>query len=185
MAAHRRSRATAGAAVLLVLGWMGILGATAALTAGVLIPRLAGATPYAVLTSSMEPTLPPGTLVVARPVAAEAVGVGDVITYQLVSGRPLTATHRVTGIEQRLDGERRFVTKGDANAAADPEPVRPVQVRGELWYAVPYLGHLHRWLSGSQRTTLSLVVAGGLSVYAAAMLGGAWRDRARARPVSR
>ncbi|OUZ12572.1 signal peptidase I [Aeromicrobium sp. PE09-221] len=185
MAAHRRHPATVRAAVLLVLGWLGILGATAALVAGVLLPRLAGATPYAVLTSSMEPTLPPGTLVVARPVAPEQIGVGDVITFQLSSGRPLTATHRVTAVEQRLDGERSFVTKGDANATADPAVVRPVQVRGELWYAVPYLGHLHRWLSGSQRTTLTSVVAGGLSAYAAVMLGGAWRDRARVRPVSR
>lgn len=185
MAAHRRRPATVGAAALLVLGWLGILGATAALAAAVVVPRLAGATPYAVLTSSMEPTLPPGTLVVARPVATGDIGVGDVITYQLASGRPLTATHRVTAIEQRLDGDRSFVTQGDANAAADPEPVRPVQVRGELWYAVPYLGYAHRWLTGAQRATLTLVIVGGLSVYAVAMFAGAWRDRVRTRGVPR
>jgi signal peptidase len=45
-----------------------ILLVTAAIGIAVLVPRLGGATPYVVLTGSMEPRMPPGTLVVVKPV---------------------------------------------------------------------------------------------------------------------
>ena len=69
--------------------WTILLGAVALLVVGVGIPRVAGATPYDILTSSMEPDLPPGTLVVSRPVDPQDVGIGDVITP---SGAPTSST---------------------------------------------------------------------------------------------
>ncbi|RYJ02767.1 MAG: signal peptidase I, partial [Actinomycetales bacterium] len=66
--------------------WVLLLGFVAMLVVSVLVPRLAGATPYTVLTGSMRPTMPPGTLVVAKPVDPEALEVGDVVTVQLRSG---------------------------------------------------------------------------------------------------
>jgi len=148
-----------------------------AIAAAVLVPRLAGATPYAVLTSSMEPGYPAGTLAVVRPADAENLGVGDVVTYQLKSGQPMTATHRIVAVQHRIDGDLRFVTRGDANSSDDPEPVRPVQIRGEVWYALPYLGHLHRWLPGGQRELAVQAAAAGLLIYAATMFARAWRER--------
>ena len=50
------------------LAWLVILGAVAVLLVAVVVPRVAGATPYTVLTGSMAPAYPPGTLVVVRPV---------------------------------------------------------------------------------------------------------------------
>lgn len=157
--------------------WLVILGVGGALLAAVLLPRIGGATPYAVLSSSMEPDLSPGTLVVVRPSASDDIAVGDVITYQLESGQAPVVTHRVVGIRTDLRGETSFLTQGDANTAVDAEPVRPVQVRGELWYAVPYLGRVHTLLSGAPHRLLVWGAAAALIGYAAVMFSGAARER--------
>lgn len=165
----------------LVLAWVVILTAGGLLLAAVVVPRLTGATTYDVRTGSMRPALPPGTLVVVRPVAPDAIGIGSVVTYQLESGEPVVATHRVTEIGiNNVTGERTFRTKGDANDALDPEPVRPVQVRGELWYAVPYVGHLNDVLTGRRELPLLAAVVGLLG-YAGWMFAGAARDRRAGR----
>lgn len=163
-----------------VLAWSVILGAGTVLVVAVAVPRLAGATAYHVQTGSMRPGLPPGTLVVVRPVEPDEIGVGSVVTYQLESGRPAVTTHRVVQVGiNNLTGERTFRTRGDANEGVDPEPVRPVQVRGELWYAVPHLGRVDDVVHGPRRPLLLGVVAALLG-YAALMFSGAGRDR-RAR----
>ena len=58
----------------------------ATLLVALVVPRLAGATPYVVLTGSMQPKMPPGTLVVARPVDPMSIAPGDVVTYQIQLG---------------------------------------------------------------------------------------------------
>lgn len=162
-----------------VAAWSVILVVAAVLAVAVLIPRLGGATPYTILTGSMTPGMPPGTLVVVKPVPMDQIGVGTVITYQLHSGEPTVVTHRVVAVGVNALDERVFTTQGDANEAADPAPVRPVQVRGERWYAVPKLGYLNTWLNGDQRQLAVYVVAGGLGMYALWMFGSSFVDRRR------
>lgn len=166
-----------------VLAWLGILGVAVILTVAVLGPRLSGATPYTVLTGSMRPAYPPGTLVVVKPVDPDRIRVGDVVTYQLESGRPAVATHRVTEITHNLAGETRFTTQGDANESADAAQVCPAQVRGKVWYSVPYLGYVNDAITASQRQWAVLIVAIGLIGYAAAMFVAAFGER-RPRHVS-
>ena len=165
-----------------VLAWVVILAATAALCAAVLVPRVAGATPYAVLTGSMRPDLPPGALVVVRPVAEQDLAIGQVVTYQLASGEPAVVTHRVVAVGYDGRGDLRLQTQGDANDIPDAAWVRPEQVRGELWYAVPLLGYAHAWLSGQQHERLTQLTAAGLLGYAAWMFLGALRSRRRVEP---
>lgn len=165
-----------------VLAWSCVVAVAAVLTVAVLVPRLAGATPYTVLTGSMAPGLPAGSLVVVKPVAPDEVGVGSVITYQLESGRPAVATHRVVAVETAINGDLAFVTQGDANEVADAAPVRPVQVKGELWYSVPYLGHVNTLLSGNQRQIGVYVIGSLLLAYAGYMFTSSIRERRR-RPV--
>lgn len=157
--------------------WIALLGLVAVLLAAVAVPRLAGATPYTVLTGSMTPTYPPGTLVVARSTPPEDIAVGDVITFQLESGRQAVVTHRVVAAGLSLgSGERVFTTRGDANGADDAEPVRAVQVRGKVWYAVPYVGRVNQVLTGSQRQVAVNVAAAGLIGYALWMFVGGRRE---------
>lgn len=153
--------------LVLVPIWTVLLGAAALLVVGVAVPRIAGATPYDILTSSMEPRLPPGTLVVSRPVDAQDIGIGDVITYQLHSGEPEVVTHRVVAVSFTTGGEYVFTTRGDANALPDEAPVRAVQVRGRTWYAIPYVGRATTLLGAHDRQLLSWGIGGGLLVYAA------------------
>ncbi|MEP9363461.1 signal peptidase I [Nocardioides sp. CN2-186] len=153
--------------------------------AAVVIPRLAGATPYAVLTGSMRPAMPPGTLVVVRPVDPADIKVGSVVTFQPRPDDPSVVTHRIVAQGFDAAGLPVYQTKGDANDAVDPAAIHAGQILGQRWYFVPYIGYLTDLLTGHQRMTGVLVVAGGLILYALVMLLGALRDRMRRpRPVS-
>lgn len=163
--------------------WTVMVVALLAIAVAVLIPRLAGATPYTVLTGSMRPTLPPGTLVVAKPVAFDRIGIGDLVTYQVKSGQPAVVTHRVVSIGFNAGHERILQTKGDANKSADAKGVVAKQVRGRVWYAVPVLGRASNVISGGQRTIATAVIAIGLVGYAIVMFAGARRDRVRSRAM--
>lgn len=157
-----------------------ILGAVLVLGVAVLVPRLGGATPYTILTSSMRPSLPPGTLVVMAPVGSDAdIHPGVVITYQLRSGEPEVVTHRVVAQRVTLTGETEWQTKGDANNVADEKWVRPAQVRGTLWYAVPELGRVNVLLTGQQHQLVVYGAVALLAVYAGSMFVGAARERRR------
>ncbi|WP_421743493.1 signal peptidase I [Cellulomonas sp.] len=146
--------------------------------ATIVVPVVLGATPYTVLTRSMEPGMPPGTLVVTRPVSVDDIGTGDVVTYQLRSGEPTVVTHRVIGVGSNALGETVFSTMGDANAVPD-EPVRAVQVRGVVVYQVPYLGYVNTWVGANRPGWLLKSVAGALILYGIVLVGIGVRDRVR------
>lgn len=150
-----------------------------AIAAAVLVPRLGGGTPFTILTGSMQPGMPPGTLVVVTPVSADEIGIGTIVTYQLNSGEHGVVTHRVVSIGYDGSGQKTFTTQGDANTIPDARPVLPVQIRGQHWYHVRYLGYVSSAITGSQRHMATLMVAAGLLIYAAYMLTGAAKDRFR------
>jgi signal peptidase len=145
------------------------------------LPMVTKSTPYTVLTSSMNPSYPPGTLVIVKPIAASQIRLGDVITYQLKSGEPEVVTHRVVQIVEPTKAGQSvsFITKGDANSLADSAPVKPVQVRGKVWYAVPYIGWVNDVVNGSARGVIIPLVAGLLFLYAGFMAASSVVDRRR------
>ncbi|MCA1004678.1 signal peptidase I [Rhodococcus hoagii] len=165
-----------------IVSWVLLLAVGAVLLAMVVVPRLSGATPYTVLTGSMEPGLPPGTLVVVKPTPAADLSAGDVITFQPYSGNPAVVTHRVEGIYYDAQSQMRIYTKGDANNVADDWVLVPEQVRGRVWYSVPQLGRVNSLLSGKSRSVLVTVVGVALAGYALWMFGGSFRDR-NSRPA--
>lgn len=150
----------------------------------ILVPLATGSQTYSVLTSSMAPHYAPGTFLVVKPQNPATLQVGDVITYQLESGRPDVITHRIITVTAGQDGERMFITQGDNNAVADPEPVREIQVRGKLFYAVPYVGFAANALGQTDRGPIITILAFGLIGYGAySMTRGIARDRKNARNV--
>jgi signal peptidase I len=159
--------------------WAVFIGLAALLLAAVLVPRAAGASTYTVLTGSMRPHMEPGALAVVRPTDADDIGVGSVITYQLEPGKPSMVTHRV--VEQGLDARGRpvFRTEGDANGATDANWVRHEQVRGTIWYALPYVGYIGALVPNASRQLLVLGTGTALLGYAAAMFLLAARGRRR------
>lgn len=146
----------------------------------IVVPKATGSMPLTVLTQSMEPTLPPGTLLVVRPTPIDDIRVGDVVTYQIVSGQPAVVSHRVISVSSSSNGERTFVLKGDNNAEADPAPVTAVQIRGMVWYSVPEIGIVNQVVNGS-RSWLIPAVAGVLLTYGAVMMTAGFVSAARRR----
>lgn len=163
-----------------IASWMLLAVTVGVLAAMVLIPRLTGSTAYTILTGSMEPNMPPGTLIVVKPTPVDQLRVGQVITFQPRSGDPEVVTHRIIGVFYNSEGERRINTRGDANNVQDPWALEPGQVRGRVWYAVPYLGRVNLLLSGGDsRSKLITLAGGGLAVYAVWMVASGFRDRDR------
>jgi signal peptidase len=135
----------------------------------IVIPRALGAIPLTVLTQSMEPILPPGTLIVDQPVKASQVHLGDVVTYQIASGKPDVITHRVVRISMSSEGNETFTFKGDNNAYADAKPVIPAQIKGRVVYSVPWIGFVSLWMNGPARAVVVPIAAGILFMFAAWM----------------
>ena len=162
-----------------VVAWLIMLSIGTVIVLSVIAPRIGGGTPYTILTGSMRPSMPPGTLAVTRVVPIDEIGVGSVITYQLDSGKPTVVTHRVVSTGFNGKGEQIFRTQGDANNAVDKMPVLPAQIQGRLWYKVPYLGYVNTLITGKGREITMIVVVSFLLLYSAYMFSSAVRDRSR------
>lgn len=80
-----------------------------------------GMRPVVVISGSMEPTLPVGSVLLARSVPAADVRVGDVVTVERPRGLGLI-THRVVATTEAGDGAWALELQGDANATPDAEP---------------------------------------------------------------
>ncbi|WP_380169378.1 signal peptidase I [Jannaschia sp. R86511] len=159
-----------------VLGWLVLTAVALAVVAVVVVPRAGGAQALTVLTGSMTPSLPVGSVAVSRPVDPWSVGPGDVITFQVAPGDPTLVTHRVVEVVTER-GELEFRTKGDANRGDDPDLVPAGAVVGELWYHVPWVGHATVKAGDPAFLLASAVVA--LLAYAAYQLLVAVRPRRR------
>jgi signal peptidase len=161
--------------------WVLLLSMLALLLATVAVPKVTGSTPYTVLTGSMRPGIPPGSLVVTRPVEAADLRVGDAITYQLRSGEPEVVTHRITAVSTTLGGETLFTTQGDANPAPDDKPVKAGQIRGVVWYGLPLLGYVNSWLTGEQHIWAVGISVALLLAYSAFMCTAAVVESRRSK----
>lgn len=126
-----------------------------------------------VLTGSMAPAMPAGSMAVVVPAPTRALHAGEVITYQApIPGRPVI-THRIVEIA-RSNGAYLVQTKGDANEAADPWVA---QISAPTAYrrvaVLPYLGTLNRALrSAPVHLALSYLTPMCLLL---ALLGAIWK----------
>ncbi|MEK7527593.1 MAG: signal peptidase I [Patescibacteria group bacterium] len=95
-----------------------------------------------VLTGSMEPKIPKGSVVINQWVDQKNLKVDDVITYQHPADKKIIyVTHRVvkidkTGLLWRLE------TKGDANPASDFGLVTQAGIEGKVILIIPLIGYL-------------------------------------------
>ena len=172
----RRLIAVTGPAVLAVA-----LVAVVALTAG----HVLGWSALIVRSGSMEPAVPVGSLVLARPVGGDEVRLADVIAVpREIGSRQVLVLHRVVALTDR-DGRREARLRGDANPAPDPDPVvldRPV-ARSVL--VVPVAGYV----IAAIRTTLTpsrllVIVVGALALAAIWRRPGPRRHPPAPRPSS-
>ena len=94
-----------------------------------------------VLSGSMTPAMPVGSVIVVQPIEPVNVAVGDVITFWLPSDPEVLVTHRVEELAHLEDGSPAFQTKGDANEEADSYLVPAENVWGRALVAIPEIGN--------------------------------------------
>lgn len=120
--------------------------------------RLAGFKVFTVLSGSMEPTYPTGSLIFVKEVDPFQLQVGDVITFML--DEETIATHRIVDIV--LDEEDstviRFQTKGDANEAEDAGLVHYKNVIGTPIFSIPKLGYIMNYVQHPPGTYVALAM---------------------------
>ncbi len=101
------------------------------------VPRLFGYQIYSVVSGSMEPAIPVGSLVYIKAQEPENVQEGDVIAFYGARDSASIITHRV--VENRvLMGE--FITKGDANQTEDMNPIPYDHFIGKVTRSIPRVG---------------------------------------------
>ncbi len=101
------------------------------------VPRIFGCEEFAVLSGSMVPTIPVGSLVVDKKADNASIEVGDIVTYQI--SEETLVTHRITAIDEAA---KTVTTKGDANNVEDGAPVPFSSIIGVYAFHVPYVGYI-------------------------------------------
>lgn len=156
----------------------GVLTAFVLVFAGLFtLPRIAGVEPYIVMSGSMEPAIPTGSIAFVS-TADDDVKEGDIIAFRLsgATGSSITVTHRI--IDKNESG---WITKGDANESADTAAVRPEQVIGTYLFSIPELGYL---MNGKEKELgllliLWVLAANLTSCLVTSLLGNAGRPSRR------
>jgi len=82
-------------------------------------PRVLGYRTVTVLTGSMRPSMPIGSMVITTREPVAKLHVGDVLVYQAPIADHRVVSHRVVSI-RTVEGAYVVQTKGDANASPDP-----------------------------------------------------------------
>lgn len=136
-------------------------------------PRTGRYQTVTVLTGSMRPSMPEGSVIVTTPMPARDVRVGDVITYRIPVEDHRIVTHRV--VELVRGGNRPIVrTRGDANR--EPDTWVAGLEGGTVWTAratVPQVGYVLEWLRRPH--TRQVLVLGIPVLLVALSLRDIWR----------
>lgn len=121
------------------------------------IPKLFGYQVYTVVSGSMEPAIPTGSLVYIKNMEVEGVQPGDVIAFY--GGRDSNAmiTHRVV---EKHSETGQFITKGDANLTEDMNPVEFDNFVGRVELSVPKLGMVAQCLTGYEGKIAAVCMIG-------------------------
>ena len=127
-------------------------------------PRLAGCQLFDVVSGSMEPEIPVGSMVFVQAAQPETLAPGDVIAFQKNGA---VITHRVT---ENDAAAALLHTKGDANAEEDLQTVPYGDVIGIVTGHAPFVGYAGRLITGIYGKMV-LVALLGLGVLAGHLAG--------------
>ena len=142
-------------------------------------PRLAGIKTFVVISGSMEPAIPVGSMVYSKAVDPKTLETGDVIVFYSSNapqgadtGDVIPVTHRVV-LNDTTNGE--ITTKGDANEKNDISKVAYLNVEGKVIFHIPQMGYLAAPLSSmTGKIALALIILAG---YILTEVGSSLRKR--------
>lgn len=160
----------------LIVAVIGVLAAVLFLLLTIL-PRSGRYATYTVVSDSMQPAIPIGSVVVVVPADPRTLKVGEVVSYTSTQPPYPTLTHRIKSIGQDADGKLIFKTKGDFNLVDDPWDVRYKDRAALVVASVPLAGYvLAAMTTGPARLLLGLLLAALLAFF--------WLTAVWARPLT-
>ena len=128
-------------------------------------PPLYGA--YVIVSGSMDPIIKVNDAIIIKRASSTDISVGDVVTYKSLdpSFYGIMITHRVIDIVTE-NGVTKYVTKGDANATRDRNPITKDQIYGEVVMRIPKLGYLQYFLATAYGWIIAVVIpCVGIIIY--------------------
>jgi len=136
--------------------------------------RIFGLEVFTVLSGSMEPEYPVGSLIYVQKVDYRELKSGDVITFML--DEKTVATHRIVEVlpDENDPSVLRFRTKGDANNIEDGTPIHYKNVLGSPVFMIPLLGYVANYIQNPPGFYITISAAAVLLilVFLPDLLGG-------------
>ena len=122
---------------LIVLSYIIIVGISNIISSGFLGIRW-----YALYSTSMEPSITEGSLILVKKITTE-YNIGDVVAYwSKYKNQEVIVAHRIVDY-----GGNVYVTKGDSNQTNDIQVIIPRLIIGKMIINIPYLGYLYSILN--------------------------------------
>ncbi len=124
-------------------------------------PTFFGHQVYYVLSGSMEPTLPTGSIIIVKDITIETkLSLGDIITFKMPYNEDILVTHRINEVINE-NGQLVYRTKGDANPIQDPWIIeRDSIVSVYSGVKLPIVGYLYKEIHKSFSIFLLLTILG-------------------------
>ena len=116
--------------------------------------RILGFTPYSVLSPSMTPKYPVGSLIYVKDIDTNDIVVGDDITFVLDESLTVV-THQVVEIDEN---HQFFTTQGIANDTPDGNPVYYANIIGKPHFCIPLLGHISDKVTSTEGIIITIIV---------------------------
>ncbi|OQB06338.1 MAG: Signal peptidase I W [bacterium ADurb.Bin212] len=119
---------------------------------------------FSVMSGSMEPAIPVGSLIFVQPSAIYAMG--DIVTYAPsdLNNKKDTTTHRISG-KELINGVVFYSTKGDANNTNDSVKIKQDQLVGKYIFKIPYLGYLLSFIKTLTGLVLIVIIPATIIIY--------------------
>ena len=166
---HRR-RKNPLAAVFRAVGII-LLIAIIAICVPLIVPKTMGYQLYTVVSGSMEPAIPTGSLVYVKYIQPEEIQTEDVIAFYGTDADGSIVTHRVVSNSAAMGN---FITKGDANSDNDMNPIPYANYIGKVQLSVPKLGGIFQTITGTNGKIAAVSMIGlaiVLEILAAVLQG--------------
>jgi signal peptidase I len=130
-------RQTSKAGKLLIAAGRLVMLVVVAACLSLVIPHFIGYETYVVVSGSMEPNIPVGSIVYSKKADPAALQTGDVIVFVDPARGTTPITHRVVTNDTAAGT---IVTKGDANEAEDVNPATYDNIKGKVAVHIPRMG---------------------------------------------
>lgn len=119
----------------------------------VALPMLGQLEYRTIMSPSMEPDIPVGSLVIIKKTDRENIRVGDVITF--ASSGDIPITHKVVGYELSQDA---LITHGIANDEGVNEITPYKNVIGKVAFSIPWLGKPFLLISSKRGKIIAITI---------------------------